>query len=129
MVTVVTGPPCSGKSTYIRDHAKPGDIVIDMDRIALAISVEGTEHHGYDDNARALARTMREVAVRAVLAAADVVDSWVIDTRPSGDRRRQYAAVRAKVVTIDPGIEVCLQRALTERPAWVQQTIRDYYAA
>ena len=35
---VVTGPPCGGKSTYVREHAKPGDFVIDLDRLALAIT-------------------------------------------------------------------------------------------
>jgi predicted kinase len=35
MITVVTGPPCGGKSTYIQDNAKDGDIIIDMDRLKL----------------------------------------------------------------------------------------------
>jgi predicted kinase len=31
MLTVVTGPPCAGKTTYVRNNAKPGDIIIDFD--------------------------------------------------------------------------------------------------
>lgn len=34
VITVVTGPPCSGKSTYVRTHARPGDIIVDFDAIA-----------------------------------------------------------------------------------------------
>lgn len=36
-VRVVTGPPCSGKSTYVDEHANRGDLVIDLDRIAYAV--------------------------------------------------------------------------------------------
>ena len=32
--TVVTGPPCSGKTTYILNHMAEGDIMVDFDRIA-----------------------------------------------------------------------------------------------
>jgi 5-methylcytosine-specific restriction enzyme A len=33
-VMLICGPPASGKSTYVRDNAKPDDIVIDLDAIA-----------------------------------------------------------------------------------------------
>ncbi len=35
---LVAGPPAAGKSTWIRDHAKPGDITIDYDTLAQALS-------------------------------------------------------------------------------------------
>src|SRR5690606_407861 len=35
---VVTGPPASGKSTWVRAHAKPGDVVVDYDILAGALS-------------------------------------------------------------------------------------------
>lgn len=31
MIRLITGPPASGKSTYARDHSKPGDAIIDLD--------------------------------------------------------------------------------------------------
>jgi hypothetical protein len=33
-VKLVCGPPAAGKSTYVKQHARPGDIVIDLDSIA-----------------------------------------------------------------------------------------------
>lgn len=35
-VRMVCGPPAAGKSTYVRAHARPDDIVIDLDTIAKA---------------------------------------------------------------------------------------------
>jgi hypothetical protein len=37
-LTIVCGPPGSGKSTYIREHAKQGDTIIDLDAIMGTLS-------------------------------------------------------------------------------------------
>ena len=129
MVTVVTGPPCSGKSTYVRQRARRGDVVIDLDRIALALTSEDTPHHEYDETIRALAIRVRETAVRAILGAAGQVTAWIVDSDPSPERRRQYRIAGAELIALDPGIDVCLARASAERPAWVADLIRSHYAA
>lgn len=36
MLHVICGPPCSGKSTYVREHAEDGDLLVDYDVIAQA---------------------------------------------------------------------------------------------
>jgi predicted kinase len=38
MLTVVIGPPAGGKSTWVLERAKPGDIVVDFDRLAFPSS-------------------------------------------------------------------------------------------
>lgn len=38
-VYVVHGCPCSGKSTYVREHAHKNDLIIDIDRIYTAVSI------------------------------------------------------------------------------------------
>ncbi|MFC3238240.1 HNH endonuclease, partial [Streptomyces nitrosporeus] len=37
VVTLVCGPPCSGKTTYVRDRAQGGDLVVDWDALAQAL--------------------------------------------------------------------------------------------
>ena len=38
MRTVIWGAPCSGKTTYVREHAKAGDVICDYDALYQAIS-------------------------------------------------------------------------------------------
>lgn len=45
-LTIVCGPPASGKTTYVKKHANPDDLIIDLDRIASELA--GTETHGWD---------------------------------------------------------------------------------
>lgn len=33
-VTLVCGPPCSGKSTHVARHAQPGDLIVCFDQYA-----------------------------------------------------------------------------------------------
>jgi hypothetical protein len=35
-VVLVTGPPCAGKTTHVRQHAQPGDLILDADTIGRA---------------------------------------------------------------------------------------------
>ena len=37
MIHVITGAPCSGKSTYIKEHKGKGDLVVDYDEIAFCL--------------------------------------------------------------------------------------------
>jgi len=39
-VYIVYGPPMSGKTTYVMDNMQPGDIVVDMDRLYQAVSLQ-----------------------------------------------------------------------------------------
>jgi 5-methylcytosine-specific restriction protein A len=45
-LVIVCGPPAAGKSTYVRDRAGPGDLVIDLDVIKSQIS--GLPLHAWD---------------------------------------------------------------------------------
>ena len=45
MVYLIYGSPCSGKTTYVKEHFKTGDIVCDVDKLysALCFNEEHTE--------------------------------------------------------------------------------------
>jgi predicted kinase len=128
-VTVLWGPPCSGKSTYIRERASGDDIVIDLDRLALALAPEGTANHSYARHHRKLALDAREAIMhRAVIMASDDVSVWVVDSNADAAKRTQWKSLGAEVVMLDTPREVCEQRAATERPAPVRGLLARWYA-
>jgi predicted kinase len=127
------GAPCSGKSTYVREQAKGEDIIVDMDRIALSLAVEGTADFQYSERIRNIARQARPAIVKGALLAAQGerrLGVWVIHTDPSPQDRQMYRAMNAQFVELDPGKDVCLTRA-KERPQPNRQVsekvIAEYY--
>ncbi len=127
------GAPCSGKSTYVREQAKGEDIIVDMDRIALSLAVEGTPDFQYSERIRNIARQARPAIVKGALLAAQGerrLGVWIIHTDPSPQDRQMYRAMNAQFIELDPGKEVCLARA-KERPEQnrrvSEKVIAEYY--
>jgi L-ascorbate metabolism protein UlaG (beta-lactamase superfamily) len=129
MLTVITGPPCSGKSTYARQHAQPGDITIDFDHLAQALGSPVT--HGHDDH---IARTTSAAWRAAYMAAIDQHRKghhvWLIDTTPTPARASQYRNAGARIVplTATPG-ELHRRADQGRPPTWharIDQWIADH---
>lgn len=100
MLTVVTGPPCSGKSHYIRQRAKHGDVVIDLDHLAAALTPTD-DVHDYPEHVRTVARRARRAALDAAIPLTTRgVRVWVVDTAPSKDMRAFYHRHRADIVRL-----------------------------
>ena len=62
----------------------------------------------------------REGAIRAALRYRDA-ESWIIHTTPSEEHMKLYEEAGADVVELDPGYDVCMERA--RRDGRPQQTI------
>ena len=123
-VTVVTGPPCSGKSTYVRNHAKPGDIVIDFDAMAQAFGSPTPHDHS------AATRHVTIMARRAAIAAALTVngaDVWIVDCNIGRDRLRDYQRVGANIVGLDVDRAELHARAGRERPKLWHRLIDEWH--
>lgn len=76
-VILVAGPPCAGKTTHVRQHAVPGDLVLDQDRIGTAAMNRGLAH----------------------IAAMTHGTAWVIRCAP-GPRRRAELARRIRATDV-----------------------------
>jgi broad-specificity NMP kinase len=99
MLTVVTGPPCSGKTTYVQQHALPGDIIIDFDHLAQALGSPVTHEH--DTQYRRVAAEARHAAIgEAIACHHEGCRVWVVDASPGEGWLRQYRAAHARIVTL-----------------------------
>lgn len=107
MIHVVVGPPASGKSTYVDEHAAENEVKVDFDRIAQAFG-SGIPH-GSVEPFRTVAFAARSAAIRRILD--ENIDAWIIHSRPSVEQVEAYERADAEFILVDPGIDQCLEQA------------------
>lgn len=123
-VHVVTGPPCSGKTTFVQSNRGEGDVVIDMDAIACALGYG--QAHGAAGNYLRVALAARAGAIAEVLRRR--CGAWIIHTQPSREDMVRYETCGAVFHVLDPGIDECLRRAEADgRPEGTADAIRKWY--
>ena len=115
MLTVVTGPPCSGKSTYAREHHRPGEILIDFDTLAQALG--SPTPHDHPDPVRWVTIAARRAAINsAIIQHERGATVWVVHTRISEQEMRRYVQAAAEIVTLEAAPAELPRRAATQRP-------------
>lgn len=124
---LVTGPPASGKSTWVRQHAKHGDITIDYDAIANVLTPPGSDPHDPPQHVRAVTKAARQAAIDRALTMATAHDVYVIHSMPGPALVAHYQAAGAQLVTIDPGRATVLARCKAERPWQMHQAAKRWY--
>ena len=109
MIHVVLGPPCSGKSTYIRENANKGDVLVDYDVIATALG--STKPHGAEGAIKDAAYKARTAVVHYLIENAESVEGWIIHSEPAGWQMEAYKNAGAEIIELDADEETCLSRA------------------
>lgn len=128
-VVVVIGPPASGKSTYVLEHAKPSDLQIDMDAIARALMpIPPTETHVYPEYVRHVAIKARAAAISAATRLRERTTVWLIHAVPQPDDLHDYRQLGWQIITVDPGREVVESRCRTMRPAVMHRHVARWYS-
>lgn len=124
---MVCGPPCAGKTTYVRQNAAADDVVLDQDEFARDLGSDREWLHARPVSMRANRRV--RMGIVTVGNAADVT-AWVIRCQPVGHRRRLLAAkLRAtSVVVIKPPVAVVMERALRRPdPQLTRRLINNWF--
>jgi hypothetical protein len=119
--TVVAGPPCSGKTTYVAEHASPSALVIDWDAIAQRLGSPHSHHHPPSMFASI------DAEYRALLAQVPYAEeAWIIRSLGSPTERAEWAErYDAEVLVLRPDIDTLTARAL-DRPD-PDRTVRDVH--
>lgn len=124
MMHVILGPPCSGKSTYVRDHSEPGDVLVDYDAIAQALGSK--EPYDAPKPIKSAAFAARSAVIAHVIDTG--AEAWVIHASPTVAQMERYRAIGAEIVEMDTDMETCLERAEADgRPDWTAGVIRDWF--
>lgn len=128
-ITLVTGPPCGGKSTWVRQHADPSDLIVCHDTFARAVGSPVEWDHSRAHSMKA--GEMWRAAIARLAAGPPARDTWVIRCASTA-AERDYLARRihaGRVVVLMPPRDLVLARAQTaDRGRQVYQAIRRWYA-
>lgn len=131
-VYLITGAPCSGKTTFARDRMQAGDVLIDIDDIWQQVS--GQPRYTKPNSLKPLVFATRDEQEDKVrMRAGTWRNAFVIKSLPLPmDRRREAEKLGAEVITIDTPQEECLAR-LRQNPqgrdvAEYEKFIKKYFS-
>jgi len=109
-VYLITGAPCSGKTTFARDRMQVGDVLVDIDDIWQQIS--GQPRYTKPSSLKPLVFATRDAQEDKVRTRAGTWrNAFIIKSLPLPmDRRREAEKLGAEVITIETPKEECLER-------------------
>ena len=114
-VKIVWGSPASGKTTYVKEHMAPGDMVVDLDYIKQSISL--ADKTDASDNLLNVAMALRD-KLYEMIRDRDVegANVWVVAGLPKEEEREQLRRyLKAdEMVHMDATYDECITRAMND---------------
>lgn len=113
MNTMICGAPGSGKTTYVREHMRSGDLVIDQDAIFHALS--GRPWYDNPQSLFPLVLACRDwligMAGQARIGRADWYGAWLVcGAARLAERHKLASRFKAdKVIVLEVSTPVCIQ--------------------
>jgi shikimate kinase len=109
-LTIVCGPPASGKTTWVLERAKSTDLIIDLDQIKQELSGQPFYHAGDEWVEPALLK--RNALLAGLSRPSNHTAAWFIATAGWASHRRHWAYMLRpiEVVVLSVPLEVCIAR-------------------
>jgi hypothetical protein len=110
---IVCGPPCSGKTTYVAEHRKPEDIVVDLDTIMMTLDPSYRHWTGSLHESLLLRAIRVRNALLGSLQRRAIGRAWFIITAPTEAERKWWQGkLGGEIILLHPGIDECKRRAV-----------------
>lgn len=120
-VFIVWGAPCAGKSTWVDYVSEPDDIILDIDRIWMAIRSRTCDQYEKPNALKQNAFSIRDCIIDDIRTRrgrwhnAYIIGGYPLD----GERERMADLVGAdRLIFIDTDEPTCLSRAAQKSPEW-----------
>lgn len=132
-VYLITGAPCSGKTTYARERMSAGDIILDIDDIWQQVT--GLERYQKPNCARQIVFATRDAQEEQIkMRAGTWYNAFIIKSLPlKMDRERTAQNLNAdEIIIMETPQEVCEERLQADPKGRnveeYKKYIREYYA-
>lgn len=108
-ITIVTGPPGSGKTTFVAKHAQWGDLVVDVDALYSALS--GLPWYEKPAALLPFVLDARDAVLDRLHAQSEVRQAWIITSEADhAELQRMKARYNAKVLVMEVDAAECQRR-------------------
>jgi 5-methylcytosine-specific restriction endonuclease McrA len=107
--TAIVGPPAAGKTTLALQSAGSNDIVVDLERIAGALTTG--EGHAINRSLLGVLLDVRGMILeRLMTSPCPVQRAWLVMSAPTAAQRRELVDAGSNVLLLNPGRDVCYGR-------------------
>lgn len=131
-VYLVYGPPCSGKTSFVKRSAAHTDIILDLDTIWQSISTgqfDDSERYDHPDCLKRNVFIIRDKMIDMIKTRTGRWhNAYVIGGYPdANERKRMCDLLGADQIFIDTSKEECIRRAEEHRPAKWKMLIDEWF--
>lgn len=125
-LTIVCGPPASGKSTLVRDRARSSDLILDLDLIASELSGQRPHSWGRDWLAPAM-RERNELLGRLSRQPCTWPAAWLIVSEPKAERRQWWWSTLkpTEIIVLETSIDQCMARTRADAERSERRAVWD----
>lgn len=112
-VYVIAGPPGSGKTTYVRERAQPGDLVLDVD--VIAADLHGVAlYQATLEQRRAAIRYRNKMLAALADRRSPYRCAWLIVTAGSPDKREFWQRKYGNLQVLGTDKTTCMERVRSD---------------
>lgn len=132
-INVVCGPPEAGKTTYVREHMKTGDLVLDFDALAAVLCPNTLPRVKRSRTLVDVSRAAWKGAYSRLVRSDEPATIWIIKAIPASQHHSrildEWISLNYNVHVIDPGAAIVFDRITADhRPAGVRLTAQRWYS-
>lgn len=126
---IVTGPPGSGKTTWVHEQMKPGEIVLDLDAIKCALA-GNNDFHGQNVSIVPMLTVVRDAVYQAVAERKNPGKCYIITTETDLGKLRQWQVyLNAELKVMNTPLEICMERVRNDSTRPEKQVFYDLIEA